>query len=198
MAPRDDAGFECFRAVTFEDRHGTLGDDRPVIVDLVDPVNRDARLLLSRREHRAMHVDAVHPDAAELRQHRGMDVEDPAAIRPDRLRAELLQVAEEKDEVDGMLLQATEDGVVPNVVVRVRRSADAHRRDPVAARELQHLGVDVVADDDGGDGVQRASGTCLHHRVDVRAAVRGEHAESQHAPSVPYAYAGRSGYLKPR
>src|SRR5688572_29142188 len=82
---RKNALGERFSRVVDPHPHPPLGDDRAVIVFVVDEMDCESRARRARRQDRRMYARSVHAWTAEIRKQSRMDVDDPAVVAPDHI-----------------------------------------------------------------------------------------------------------------
>ena len=87
------------RRVSREDRDPRLSERCSVIVGFIHQVHGRTALPRAAVEHRLMHSPAIHPLTSEIRQQRGMDVDDAAPLPGAHRRGNQLEVARQHQQL---------------------------------------------------------------------------------------------------
>ena len=126
-----------------------------------------------------MDRSSVEPLAAELRQQRRVNVEDPAPIGRQCVRAQQFHVSGQTDERNAVLVQGAQDGPVQLLRIGMGAAAEVIDGDAGTPTPGHSAGLRVVADDDARLRLERAGAASGKNRGHIGTASGGEKSKSE-------------------
>lgn len=171
--------------------HGNLPlqHNGAVIILLVNHVYGRTGYRVARCKNGLMHMYAVHPLAAELRQKRRMNIDHPVTVCRDHRSWNPLHVSRECDEIHLMIVQRCQKGVNEKLFVRELTLTEVNGRKSVRPRDLQNPRGRVVAENDSDpDPGQRSRFDRGEDCLEVGPAAGPEHGNIQYDRGIPTQY----------
>jgi hypothetical protein len=172
-------GFEHARSeriggIAGADGNAFLRDDRTVIVFIVNEMHGCTGFQVPGGEHGGVHTTAVHPWTAELRQQRGMHIDDRIVPAPCHLGRHSSQVAGKGNQVDAVCIQHLRNRPA------IGMPGEEGRGDAAAPCALKRERVRAIArhQDDLGGCLRTERVEVVENGLEVAAAAGGKNSET--------------------